>query len=73
MCPLEPDTAGGRAQRNEAGSDNEVVPAAVFVSSVAPATADTGGGVSIESSAANRLIGEVVQSQRRPLLGPSPG
>ena len=24
-------------------------------------------------SAANRLIGEVVQSQRRPLLGPSPG
>ena len=26
-----------------------------------------------ESSAANRLIGEVVQSRRRPLLGPSPG
>ena len=25
------------------------------------------------TSAANRLIGEVVQSQRRPLLGPSPG
>ena len=25
------------------------------------------------SSAANRLIGEVVQSHRRPLLGPSPG
>ena len=25
------------------------------------------------SSAANRLMGEVVQSQRRPLLGPSPG
>ena len=24
-------------------------------------------------SAANRLIGEVVQLQRRPLLGPSPG
>ena len=24
-------------------------------------------------SAANRLIGEVVQSQKRPLLGPSPG
>ena len=24
-------------------------------------------------SAANRLIGEVVQSWRRPLLGPSPG
>ena len=24
-------------------------------------------------SAANRLIGEVVQSRRRPLLGPSPG
>ena len=25
------------------------------------------------SSATNRLIGEVVQSRRRPLLGPSPG
>ena len=25
------------------------------------------------ASAANRLIGEVVQSRRRPLLGPSPG
>ena len=29
--------------------------------------------VSVLSSAANRLIGEVVQSRRRPLLGPSPG
>ena len=27
----------------------------------------------LETSAANRLIGEVVQSRRRPLLGPSPG
>ena len=27
----------------------------------------------IRISAANRLIGEVVQSRRRPLLGPSPG
>ena len=27
----------------------------------------------IISSAANRLFGEVVQSRRRPLLGPSPG
>ena len=27
----------------------------------------------ILNSAANRLIGEVVQSRRRPLLGPSPG
>ena len=27
----------------------------------------------LEPSATNRLIGEVVQSQRRPLLGPSPG
>ena len=37
----------------------------------------TGGGsrsiVSIPVSAANRLVGEVVQSRRRPLLGPSPG
>ena len=29
--------------------------------------------VGLLSSAANRLIGEVVQSWRRPLLGPSPG
>ena len=28
---------------------------------------------SVTNSAANRLIGEVVQSRRRPLLGPSPG
>ena len=27
----------------------------------------------VETSAANRLIGENVQSRRRPLLGPSPG
>ena len=27
----------------------------------------------VVTSAANRLIGEVVQSRRRPLLGPSPG
>ena len=27
----------------------------------------------LKISAANRLIGEVVQSRRRPLLGPSPG
>ena len=29
--------------------------------------------VTVTVSAANRLIGEVVQSRRRPLLGPSPG
>ena len=28
---------------------------------------------SLRASAANRLIGEVVQLRRRPLLGPSPG
>ena len=27
----------------------------------------------LQASAANLLIGEVVQSRRRPLLGPSPG
>ena len=27
----------------------------------------------VGNSAANRLIGEVVQSRRKPLLGPSPG
>ena len=27
----------------------------------------------VTNSAANRLISEVVQSRRRPLLGPSPG
>ena len=31
------------------------------------------GKVWLRNSAANRLIGEVVQSRRRPLLGPSPG
>ena len=31
------------------------------------------GGWGIYCSGANRLIGEVVQSRRRPLLGPSPG
>ena len=30
-------------------------------------------GTEVKVSAANRLIGEVVQSRRRPLLGPSPG
>ena len=35
-------------------------------------TAGTGGECTV-TSAANRLIGEVVQSRRRPLLGPSPG
>ena len=37
---------------------------------------DPGGGAEGGEdlrSAANRLIGEVVQSRRRPLLGPSPG
>ena len=31
------------------------------------------GNGNIVISAANRLIGEVVQSRRRPLLGPTPG
>ena len=31
------------------------------------------GDWSVPTSAANRLIGEVVQSRKRPLLGPSPG
>ena len=31
------------------------------------------GNLSVGISAANRLIGEFVQSRRRPLLGPSPG
>ena len=31
------------------------------------------GGRWVVTSAANRLIGEVVQSRRRPLLGRSPG
>ena len=40
-------------------------------------TAQSGDGTSetqqLISSAANRLIGDVIQSRRRPLLGPSPG
>ena len=35
--------------------------------------ADSYRKVSEVISAANRLIGEIVQSRRRPLLGPSPG
>ena len=31
------------------------------------------GSTGVQVSAANRLISEVVQSRRRPLLGPSPG
>ena len=31
------------------------------------------GGYNFEISAANRLVGEVVKSRRRPILGPSPG
>ena len=41
-----------------------------------PSSCSPGPGqlcVNIRTSAANRLIGEVVQSRRRPLLGPSPG
>ena len=44
---------------------------------ILPCTAQSGDGTSetqqLISSAANRLIGEVIQSRRRPLLGPSPG
>ena len=40
----------------------------------APDTSYTPGTqCTISGSAANRLIGEVVQSRRRPILGPSPG
>ena len=38
-----------------------------------PAASHLQASLLIRSSAANRLIGEVVQSRRRPLLGPSPG
>ena len=37
------------------------------------AVAEEEGFLSFEDSAANRSIGKVVQSRRRPLLGPSPG
>ena len=43
----------------------------------APEGEDADGGyghlLPVPGSAANRLIGEVVQSRRRPLLRPSPG
>ena len=46
----------------------------VFVHYSPPPLSRQPGNVDcIWSSAANRLIGEVVQSRRRPLLGPSPG
>ena len=45
-----------------------------FCPDIHPQTeADVKTAVNIDISAANRLIGEVVQSRRRPLLGPSPG
>ena len=37
------------------------------------AAGDQAAAEPIATSAANRLIGKVVQSRRRPLLGPSPG
>ena len=37
------------------------------------AAAPSPAAAPLKTSAANRLIGEVVQSRRRPLLGPSPG
>ena len=40
---------------------------------VSCSTHSAGGRGIILASAANRLIGEVVQSRRSPLLGPSPG
>ena len=39
----------------------------------AMAAGDQAAAEPIATSAANRLIGKVVQSRRRPLLGPSPG
>ena len=73
----DPGPHGGRPAREV---DQELGPA--------PVTAGAGGrGVrghravpgtsacyctAVKISAANRLIGEVVQSRRRPLLGPSP-
>ena len=45
-------------------------PPARSISSPAPPAVPTAAP---RTSAANRLIGEVVQSRRRPLLGPSPG
>ena len=46
----------------------------VFVSTVVVCQCSVVAGcVYARTSAANRLIGEVVQSRRRPLLGPSTG
>ena len=63
--PPPPATSGGGDTEEDRGA-----------AKIAMATV-TGGYLEILStvfiSAANRLIGEVVQSRRRPLLGPSPG
>ena len=51
-----------------------VLAASLVLASLGPATAAVNTVEHIyKARAVNRLIGEVVQSRRRPLLGPSPG
>ena len=55
------DTLGALTQVDKLGEESYSALEAIFLLAM------------IIISAANRLIGEVVQSRRRPLLGPSPG
>ena len=71
-----PSTELETVTHTETGLDpaDQPLPAAA----AAPATINTmfhiiSHLISQFTNAANRLIGEVVQSRRRPLLGPSPG
>ena len=60
---LRPEPLGGEREGGVAGQ--------LPLDQLHPGAWAWAGRVTI--SAANRLIGEVVQSRRRPLLGPSPG
>ena len=67
-------TGGGAAEDAAAGGrEPPGRGAAPSPSSWAHRTPDNIVGAVVKCSAANQLIGEVVQSRRRPLLGPSPG
>ena len=72
LVPEDPLVGQAPAGRRHAGVQAGLVRGhARAVEPRGPVYRGHGSGVLV--SAANRLIGEVVQSRRRPLLGPSPG
>ena len=64
------DWCRGKEQSPQPKLDSPIIqhcPAQLKITGVLPSC------TTVQDSAANRLISEVVQSRRRPLLGPSPG